>query len=470
MDAGQESPTGLVWAALASLGAGVIHAAAVGVHGEHRQAAIAFAALALFQVGWGALALVRSWSWIAWAGVAGNSLALAGWLVAKTSGIGFIDGLETAEGPGFADTMAAILALIAVAGALTAAVAPELLRMPSISTVPVAAVTAAVVMAAMVATGGHQHGPGGHGHEDAAAIGAHDDDHEHQSGDGHGSDDDHSDMTGDDHDHAGTGDDHSGDDHSTGDDHGHGTNTNHDHGTNTDPDDHDHDPSTPPHEHPNDPEQPPHEHPDDPEQPPHLPRPYDATLPVDLSGFPGVSPEQQARAEALVTASLTKLPAFASTSTAYAAGYRSIGDSVTGYEHYINWSMTNDGHELDADHPESLVYQVMPGGGRRLVAAMYLLEPPRTLDQVPDLGGPMTQFHEHNDLCWYPPEGAWQVALVGPPPIPCPSGARRLEVVPMIHVWIVPSECGPFAALEGASGGQIQPGEQVLCDHVHGSH
>ncbi len=220
MDAGQESPTGLVWAALASLGAGVIHAAAVGVHGEHRQAAIAFAALALFQVGWGALALVRSWSWIAWAGVAGNSLAVAGWLVAKTSGIGFIDGLETAEGPGFADTMAAILALIAVAGALTAAVAPELLRMPSISTVPVAAVTAAVVMAAMVATGGHQHGPGGHGHEDAAAIGAHDDDHEHQSGDDHGSDDDHdSDMTGDDHDHAGTGDDHSGDDHSTGDDH-----------------------------------------------------------------------------------------------------------------------------------------------------------------------------------------------------------------------------------------------------------
>src|SRR4029453_14822068 len=148
MDAGQESPTGLVWAALASIGAGIIHAAAVGVHGEHRQAAIAFAALALFQVGWGALALVRSWAWIAWVGVAGNSLALAGWLVAKTSGIGFIEGLETAEGPGFADTMAAILGLVAVAGALTAAVAPELLRMPSISTAPVGASPAVLVLTA----------------------------------------------------------------------------------------------------------------------------------------------------------------------------------------------------------------------------------------------------------------------------------------------------------------------------------
>ena len=52
MDQGQDTNTGLLWAALASLGAGIIHAAAVGVHGEHRQAAIAFAALALFQVGW----------------------------------------------------------------------------------------------------------------------------------------------------------------------------------------------------------------------------------------------------------------------------------------------------------------------------------------------------------------------------------------------------------------------------------
>jgi hypothetical protein len=333
----------------------------------------------------------------------------------------------------------------------------------------VAAVTAALVMTATVAAGGHHHGPGGHGH-DATAISDHADDHDHgddgssddHAGDGH----DHTDTTDPGHDHTDSTDpdhDHTGGDHTGGDDHSHGSNGgNHTHGTNPN------DPEQPPHDHdpnvPNDPEQPPHEHPG-------TTRPYDATLPVDLSGFPGVTAEEQARAEALVTASIVKLPAYASTDAAYAAGYRSVGDGFTGYEHYINWSMISDGHELDPDYPESLVYEVSPTGSKRLVAAMFMLEPPRTLDQVPDLGGPMTQFHVHNDLCWYPrADNTFQVILAGAPPASCPTGAVRKEVVPMIHVWIVPSVCGPFAALEGASGGQIQPGEEVLCDHVHGSH
>ena len=39
----------------------------------------------------------------------------------------------------------------------------------------------------------------------------------------------------------------------------------------------------------------------------------------------------------------------------------------------------------------------------------------------------------------------------------------------MIHVWIVPHECGPFAALEGVGAGSILEGEQRWCDHAHGS-
>ena len=42
--------------------------------------------------------------------------------------------------------------------------------------------------------------------------------------------------------------------------------------------------------------------------------------------------------------------------------------------------------------------------------------------------------------------------------------------MPMIHVWITPHRCGPFAALEGVGGGQIAEGEARLCDHAHGSH
>ncbi len=47
----------LAVAGFASIGAGAIHAAAVGVHSEHRQAALVFVAVAAFQIVWGALAL-----------------------------------------------------------------------------------------------------------------------------------------------------------------------------------------------------------------------------------------------------------------------------------------------------------------------------------------------------------------------------------------------------------------------------
>src|SRR5688500_4971746 len=55
-------------AGMASVGAGAVHAAAIGIHAEHRQAAVAFAVLALAQLAWGGLALVRGGGLIAAAG------------------------------------------------------------------------------------------------------------------------------------------------------------------------------------------------------------------------------------------------------------------------------------------------------------------------------------------------------------------------------------------------------------------
>ena len=51
----------------------------------------------------------------------------------------------------------------------------------------------------------------------------------------------------------------------------------------------------------------------------------------------------------------------------------------------------------------------------------------------------------------------------------CDPPLVQPEAVPMIHVWIVPHECGPFSALEGIGGGQIPEGETRLCDHAHGA-
>ena len=38
----------------------------------------------------------------------------------------------------------------------------------------------------------------------------------------------------------------------------------------------------------------------------------------------------------------------------------------------------------------------------------------------------------------------------------CPAGSiDAYGDIPMVHVWITPNECGPFAALEGRGAGQV---------------
>ena len=91
---------------------------------------------------------------------------------------------------------------------------------------------------------------------------------------------------------------------------------------------------------------------------------YDPTKPIDLSGAPGVTPEQQAFAENLVAATLADLPQWADPEVAEAAGFHSIGDGATGHEHYIQWDWIDDDVALDPDHPESLVYEPQPDGSK----------------------------------------------------------------------------------------------------------
>ena len=86
--------------------------------------------------------------------------------------------------------------------------------------------------------------------------------------------------------------------------------------------------------------------------------------------------------------------------TAEAAGFHSIGDAATGFEHYIQWDWIDDDVWLDPDHPESLVYRVEPDGSRTLASAMYMLPNSMTLDEVPDDGGALMQWHVHSDLCF----------------------------------------------------------------------
>jgi hypothetical protein len=196
---------------------------------------------------------------------------------------------------------------------------------------------------------------------------------------------------------------------------------------------------------------------------------YDPSHGIDLSGTAGETLAQQHAAERLVRKSLQDLPRFATEQAAYNAGFRSIGDGLTGDEHMVNWSYLADKHVLDPMYPESLVYNTR-NGTPRLEAAMFMLSLGQSFSAIPPLfTGPLTQWHIHNNLCFRDLGGNPKQKMVdgltdgnGN----CPPGEERSVTVPMIHVWIVRNPCGPFAALEGIGAGQTQSGQRN-CDSGH---
>jgi hypothetical protein len=189
---------------------------------------------------------------------------------------------------------------------------------------------------------------------------------------------------------------------------------------------------------------------------------------VHLVSEQDVTPTELRRADSLIDATIKDLKRFQTPAEAYAAGYRSIGDAVTGDEHYVNWSYINDGHILDPMRPESVVYEVR-NGQQTAVAAMYQLPFGSSFLNVPDVGGALTQWHVHRDLCLT--DNPQQRVLAGITSLngACPAGTSKAGNTPMLHVWIVPNKCGPFAALEGIGAGQVPAGQTRNCDTANAS-
>jgi hypothetical protein len=197
-------------------------------------------------------------------------------------------------------------------------------------------------------------------------------------------------------------------------------------------------------------------------------KPTNATPAIDLSGTAGVTPAEQHRAEQLIEDTITDLRRFETPAEAYAAGYRSIGDALTGDEHYVNWSYVDDGHILDPLRPESIVYEYR-GSAQQAVAAMYMLPFGSTFANVPDVGGSLTQWHVHRNLCLT--NNPQQKIVAGLTSLNggCPTGTSKAGDTPMLHVWIVPNQCGPFAALEGIGAGQVPAGQTRQCNTKYAS-
>jgi hypothetical protein len=198
-------------------------------------------------------------------------------------------------------------------------------------------------------------------------------------------------------------------------------------------------------------------------------KPYNPADGIDLSGTPGVTPAQQQAAEQLIRDTIKDIAKYQDQSVAYADGFRTIGDGFLGDEHWVNWSYSNDGHILDPLYPESLVYNTR-GAHPVLEAAMYSLPPGSRFSDIPPLfQSPLTQFHVHNNLCFAHTADPKQLVVAGFTDSSgnCPPGLVQEGNEPMIHVWITPNPCGPFAALSGPAAGQVPPGETPNCDTAH---
>nr|MBA2279894.1 hypothetical protein [Acidimicrobiia bacterium] len=177
------------------------------------------------------------------------------------------------------------------------------------------------------------------------------------------------------------------------------------------------------------------------------PAPAAAAGPIIAVDDERLTEEQRAAAEALIDTSTASMARFTDTASVEAAGYLSIGDAVTGYEHFVNYSYLGDGLDLDPERVESIVFVVNEDGTKQLASAMFILSPGRTMADVPDVAGELTTWHDHQNLCW---EGTRVVGVLDASGA-CPRGTFR-PTPPMLHVWMLPHPCGPFAGLEGHGG------------------
>ena len=371
--------------AVLSLAAGLLHAAMVGAHRGHGVAATVFIGIALFQLTWAALAPAWPTRVMLSIGALANAVIVGGYLLSRTTGIGFIDGFQDTESVAFTDAAATAFEVLLVLGAAQALFAGSARRSwlsgragaMSFGGIGLAVALVAVPAAVAAPT---QHDHAGQSVETAAG-------------------------------------------------HSHGGATpaaaNHHGATPAKPE--------------------------------------------------AVTPEQRAAADKLLADAKANLPQWADSKVAEAAGFRTIGDGVTGNEHLINWAWINDSTVLDPNHPESLVYRPTPNG-RVLEAVMYMVPVGTADEDLPDIGGTLTQWHIHDNLCFAPErivDGAPQRRVIG---ITSGDGScargEKLPTAQMLHVWIVPNRCGPFSALEGIGGGQKvkeveDPSADPTCQHSH---
>jgi hypothetical protein len=151
------------------------------------------------------------------------------------------------------------------------------------------------------------------------------------------------------------------------------------------------------------------------------------------------TPQQVAAADRLFAETKAAIMPYQDWHRAWAAGYRPGGPGGMPSTHWMNQRYVDAGYVMDPRRPQGLVY-ANSKHGPILLGAMYQMK--RIGQFGPDPGGPLTAWHQHQDICFTP--FGFEFSLMAPTAT-CPLGAIDISTPPMLHVWIVGNPTGPFA-------------------------
>ena len=166
-------------------------------------------------------------------------------------------------------------------------------------------------------------------------------------------------------------------------------------------------------------------------------------------GASSVTGAQLQAALQLINATKAAVAKYENQRVAIKAGYIQMEPEGLAIMHYVNRAYFADADILRPDHVQSLIY-FNSTHGPVLIGAMYIM--PRLGMPGPEVGGSLTVWHHHDNLCFDRTTGTI-VAFAHDSSAntleksgTCPAGSSNRSTPEMLHVWLIATPDGPFAS------------------------
>jgi hypothetical protein len=163
----------------------------------------------------------------------------------------------------------------------------------------------------------------------------------------------------------------------------------------------------------------------------------------------GVTGAQLQAALQLVDATKAAVARYSDERAAISAGYAPMEPEGLPIMHYVNRAYFTDADILNPNHVQSVIYFNSPKGPV-LIGAMYIM--PRLGMSGPEIGGSLTVWHHHDNLCFDQTTGEI-VAFAHDGSSnsldksgTCPRGSSNRSTPEMLHVWLIDNPGGPFGS------------------------